>query len=259
MSKGIVIFAEPTAEFDYLRIAELSAASAWYHLGLPVTLVTTVDVEPTGFERVIVIDPSADNQRIIPHTQNRRHSSWFNLSRLRAYELSPYDRTLLIDCDFIVNGNTLLLHMNGSFDFALCKTAYDPISGNTYHHTVGTTLIPQYWATAMIFNKSRMAADMFAAAQFVLDNYSYYSALYYFDTYPIRLDYVFSIACHLMGGWGNTDYSLKNYNLCNLDYRTTLDKLDNRCVFSRDEHISFSIGMDLHVMNKSSLLEHCDV
>lgn len=83
------------------------------------------------------------------------------------------------------------------------------------------------WATLMMFDKTSNVEKIFTMAQHVIDHYEYYSKLYNFNVWPIRNDYAFSVACHVIGGYGITDYSLKNYNMFNCDFNTELLELNS--------------------------------
>ena len=246
MSKGCVIFADKTDLFDYERLARMAAERVTRHLNIPVTILAT--------------DNAADNKRTFPgHVGN---FSWKNLGRTQAYELSPYDRTLLIDADFFVASDALLPHIHGSFDFGMIRDMRNPATGEAFIPTLGYSKIQQLWATVMIFNKCDMSEKIFALADHVLCHYKYYSKLYSFNYSPIRNDYAFTIACHLMGGYGQSDFALK-YTMNNCDFNTEIIEVNDEDVLIRykkgDKMMLQRLkGMDLHLQNKISLFECVD-
>ena len=243
MSKGCVIFANRTDLFNYERLANMAAARVTKHLGLPVTILTA--------------DAAVDNTRTIPgHVGN---FSWKNLGRTQAYGLSPYDRTLIIDADFFVASDALLPHINGSFEFGIIRDMYNPATGEPFVPTLGYSKIQQLWSTIMIFNKCDIAAKIFETADNVLNNYPYYSKLYNFNASPLRNDYAFTIACHLMGGYGQGDFSLK-YTMNNCDFNAEILEVNDEDVLIRypkgDRRMIQRLkNMDLHLQNKISLFE----
>lgn len=243
MSKGCVIFADKTDLFDYERLAEMAAARVKRYLDLPVTILTT--------------ENAADNKRTFTgHTEN---FSWKNLGRTKAYELSPYNRTLLIDADFFVASDSLLPHINGSFPLGIVKDMRNPATGDPFVPMLGYSKIQQLWATVMIFDKSDIASKIFETADHVLCHYQYYSKLYGFNYSPVRNDYAFTIACHLMGGYGQSDFSLK-YTMNNCDFNTEIIEVNDEDVLIRYKKGDKTMlqrlkGMDLHLQNKISLFE----
>ena len=246
MSKGCIIFANETELFDYARLANMAAARVTKHLGLPVTILTAENI--------------AHNSRTLPgHVGNY---SWKNLGRTQAYTLSPYDRTLIIDADFFVASDALLPHIEGSFPFGMIKDMYNPATGDPFLPTLGNSKIPQQWSTVMIFDKCDLSEKIFQTADHVLTHYPYYSALYKFNPTPIRNDYAFTIACHLMGGYGQTELSLK-YRMNNCDFNTEILELNDEDVLIRypkgnKKFLQRLRGMDLHLQNKISLFECID-
>jgi hypothetical protein len=247
MSKGCIIFANKTDLFDYDRLANMAAVRVTKHLGLPVTILTT--------------DAAIDNIRTLPG--NVGNFSWKNLGRTHAYALSPYDRTLIIDADFFVASDALLPHINGSFEFGIIRDMYNPATGEPFVPTLGYSKIQQLWSTIMIFDKCDLSAKIFETADNVLNHYPYYSKLYNFNPSPIRNDYAFTIACHLMGGYGQEDFSLK-YTMNNCDFNAEILEINDDDVLIRypkgdKQMIQRFKNMDLHLQNKISLFECLNV
>jgi hypothetical protein len=246
MSKGCVIFADKTDLFDYERLARIAAARVTKHLGLPVTILTT--------------ENPADNTRTFPGQDGKY--VWKNLGRTQAYALSPCDRTLLIDADFFVASDALLPHVNGNFEFGMIRDMYNPATGEQFVPTLGYSRIQQQWATVMIFDKCDIAAKIFEMADNVLCHYPYYSKLYGFNSSPLRNDYAFTIACHLLGGYGQTDFALK-YTMNNCDFNAEILEVNDEDVLIRypkgDKRMIQRLkNMDLHLQNKISLFEALD-
>jgi hypothetical protein len=238
---GAVILADNTDQFDYIKLANVTAERVQRKLNIPVEIITT---------------DSKKNQRLYKNEK----VEWRNLSRTSAYALSLFDRTIIIDADYFVNDDALLPHVHASFDFAIAKDMYDPVTGNPYVQQMGKSGIAQLWATVMIFNKSKIAENIFAMADHVLEHYAYYAKLYNFNTFPKRNDYAFTIACHLMGGYGNTDFSLKNFRLINCDFNTNVENINDDDIlisYNRVEgkkHVQ-RVKSDLHIQNKNRLFE----
>ena len=84
-------------------MAEYTAQRINHFLNLPVTLVTDEAscASSTGytFDKVVKVEPDKNN--------NRDWGIWINKGRYQAYDLSPYDETLLLDVDYMVNSDKL--------------------------------------------------------------------------------------------------------------------------------------------------------
>ena len=112
-SKGIVLFAYDSG-YEYVKIANVSAALAKTHLGLPVTLITDVfgalKANMKYIDNVIVCESPDSDTRSFRETHDKsvRKIEWKNFNRARVYDLTPYEQTLLIDCDFMINSRALI-------------------------------------------------------------------------------------------------------------------------------------------------------
>ena len=101
-SRGVIIFAFNTEKTSYVTIAVRCARIVKHTTGLPVTLVTEYETNAIGFDNIVYVDNTLKNYKV------GELGSWRNGDRWRAYELSPYDETLLIDSDFLLLDQNLL-------------------------------------------------------------------------------------------------------------------------------------------------------
>ena len=101
--RGVLLFAFNSPKFNYYDMAVATAKRANHFLGLPVTLVTDEDSLPKAptykFDNVILTEPDKNNKR--------DWGVWINKGRYRAYEFTPYDETILLDVDYVINSNKL--------------------------------------------------------------------------------------------------------------------------------------------------------
>ena len=112
MTVGALLFAFDS-EIKYTKLAVECAKRIKQYLDIPVTLVTNIKLDTDIFEnQILVTKPDGKNKRY--WTDTGAVTSWYNFGRNSAIDLTPYDRTLLIDIDYIVNSNTLLSLLNCS-------------------------------------------------------------------------------------------------------------------------------------------------
>lgn len=253
---GAVLLADNTDKFDYIRLAEIAAEKIKQQLNIPVAIISTSTIESNIFDRCIVTEPQKlQNKRLVANTK----VSWLNLNRTKVYDLSPWDRTLLIDADLFVNTDTLTNHLAANFNFAIARNMYNPTTGDEFVQKLGKTQIDQTWATLIIFNKSSLAKHIFEFAEYVLENYEYYHKLYNFNFFPLRNDYAFSIATHLLGGYGQTKFDIANYKLANCDFTTTIEQINHNNVLvsymKNNKKYIQRIFNDVHIQDKTSLFE----
>ena len=252
-SRGCLIAAFDNENHIYFDMAVAAADRVAKHLKIPVIIVTDrTDGDAHNHNRIIVEKPGGNWRSI-----NSTDYTWRNLIRTQLYDLSPYSRTLIIDSDYFLCTPNLLPHLNCAKDFIMTKQVYSPVNCKTETFKLGNTQIDMYWATVAIFNKCEEAQSIFEMAKHVQEHYLYYSEIYGYHRVPIRNDFIFSVALHLMGGYGMKDYGFKNYPLINCDAQMYYDKFaDNKLVYRyiNDKLYANSIsGVDLHLMNKDQL------
>ena len=249
-SRGCLIAAFDNENHIYFDMAVAAADRVAKHLKIPVTIVTDrTDGDAHNHNRIIVEKPGGNWRSI-----NSTDYTWRNLIRTQLYDLSPYSRTLIIDSDYFLCTPNLLPHLNCAKNFIMTKQVYSPVNFKTETFKLGNTQIDMYWATVAIFNKCEEAQSIFEMAKHVQEHYEYYSTIYEFRRVPIRNDFIFSVACHLMGGYGMRDYGFKNYPLVNCDAQIDYEKFeDDKLVYRyvTDKVYANSIAnVDLHLMNK---------
>jgi hypothetical protein len=251
-SSGCLISAYDTEDFSYTRLANEAADRVVKYLGLPVSIITDKQFDTT---HNIIIQDRPENNRRRPNAG--KSVDWYNLNRTNIYNITPYDRTLLIDCDYFLNSDALLPHVNSGADFLISSEVYNPITGKVGVERLGQTHIPVCWATVMIFNKCDETKLIFDIANLVKENYDYYASLYEFYPRPVRNDYIFSIACHLAGGYGMKSYALQNYPIINCNSSIKYISWDgNKLIYQYNGDNPYKNrlqSVDLHLMNKDQL------
>ena len=266
MSNGAVIIANNTNEIEYLRMARVAARLVTRNLNIPVALITDCEVNYPEFEKTIVIPKGNNNIRTTTMGNTHQTMSWYNLGRTDVYDLTPWDRTLVIDADLFIQSDALKNHMLANFDFAIAKNIHNPTEGSISSTTVSKTKIDHMWATILIFNKSKQAESIFALAKHIIKHYKTYAKIYDFEKGHIRNDFAFSIACHLLGGYGSTDLSLKNYAMTNVYFHNKIKEIrpngdfiiEYSKLFKNEprQYIMKLKTSDIHFLNKLSLMEH---
>jgi hypothetical protein len=261
MTQGCLIFAYD-GQIEYGCQAVLAARLVRKHLNIPTTLVTdssTVNkLELTDmFDQVIFQENTDTNTRVLFNGPDSSSTVEFkNTNRSSAYNLSPYDRTLVIDSDFLVFSNRLAHYLNSNNDFMICNGMKDLYAGRPGSQVLlNPTSIPMLWATNIIFNKTPEVKAIFDMVDYILDNWEYYGALYKFNTARFRNDYAFSVACHELS---NPQVALPQPLL--FTSKDTLVKASDTGLtflmsFNEDRLVKTQ-GQDIHMMNKQDLVNN---
>ena len=199
MSEGACIIASNSGELDYIGLAAINAKLIRKHLEIPVCLLTTDINSHPDFDSVILIDKRPASKRTMLKGDTHITYDWKNDHRIDAFNYSPWDRTLLVDADYLVLSDLLKPMLNCVHPFMMIDSVYDITGRNSFAgmRRMPDASIDQRWATVMCFDKA--AEPVFKAAEMVRRDYAYYAAMFDFAVRPFRNDYAFGIAAHLLG------------------------------------------------------------
>ena len=256
-SSGVVLHAFGADRFDYYALADNCARLVTKFLQLPITLVT--DREPSNnlYDRVIIEQSTSTNSRVLRNVNETGeeivHYKYRNDTRSRSLELSPYDRTILLDSDYIITNSELLKFIATDCDFLCPYEAYDVTNRNKYvNFKYISNTVQQAWATVVVFNKSIRSRSIFAYWQMVQKNYAYYQALMN-KPENFRNDYALSLAVHAMNGnQPMTERLPKMMMLPGDSYIEHIDSDLNFIINCEKRAVKLS-KVNLHVMNKLCL------
>jgi len=262
-SKGVVMFAR-NSKLDYMRIAQHNCKLIKQHLQLPVAVITDTktrdESDTTMFDYVIMDDTEYTNTRTFYLKEGNLRTPWLNGSRSDAYDLTPFDRTLLLDADYLIMSDNFKKLFEIDVDFCCHYDVLDVTGQNLYKtdERLSVYTIPMVWATAVVFNKCEFADNVFAMMKLVKEHWEYYSALYQFDRRVFRNDFALSIALHILGGYGSEAYRIP-WRLATLTSRAEIIEYTERgvkYVYEKDERNYVGrVKQDIHIMDKQSLVE----
>jgi hypothetical protein len=242
MTTGAVIFARNNEHIDYVTMAEWSAQNIARHLGIPTHIIT--DSAPS------------DNSR---HFTDVGQVTWYNMNRMDAYRLSPWDRTLVLDADYVVATDQLRSVIACDEDFLAHRWAHDVTGCNTFEglNWFGDVRMPMWWATVMVFNKSQQAELIFDAMAMIRDNWTHYRNIYKNSAATYRNDHALSIALGIVNGHTLNHASIP-WSLASLTPEHNLTQLDQdryRVDFVNPEGQArwIELRQDFHAMGKRQL------
>lgn len=255
MTTGLLLFAHGQGQIDYVRLAQTCADRCRRWLDLPIAVVTDHAIDASAFDHVIVQAAGSGGQRHWPGTGITQE--WFNVGRSGSYDLTPFDRTLLLDSDYRVDSDQLKLLALDDRPF-LCHRRHMDLPDTTVKLTaVGKTRTPMAWATVVKFDRHDFSAGVFAAWQMIEKNYTHYAAMFGFKSRPFRNDFALTLALLMMSGhaitpdveiaWPliniTTGHDLVMGTQVEMTYNTMVDRE------FKARRLSMS-GLDLHVMDK---------
>jgi hypothetical protein len=271
MTKGCVIFAQNNSEIDYIKLAVYAADRVIKFLEIPVSIVTDnknwlIDNYPDHrFDQIIEItNEAADKKNFYDGSLNYKTVDWKNATRSRVFELTPYDKTLVIDSDYIISSKNLKIAFENDYDFQIFRNSFDIVGWRKLNefNRINQYSVPFYWATVFVFEKNIVTESFFDLVTYIKHNWKYFRVLYNVDTATYRNDISFSIAINIMNGKTNGEFAIdlpgKKFYTIDRDVLISIDNTQLKFLIekerSRGEYLLASIAdVDVHVMNKFSL------
>lgn len=276
MTHGALIFAHNNTGVDYTKLAVFAAERVVKFLGIPVSLVTDnkawlLEKYPNHpFDQVIEINNEpATHKLFYDGSLASKKLEWKNTTRYQAYNLTPYDKTLVMDSDYILNSDILKLAFDRDVPFQIYRKSND-LAGtrNTQlYRRINDYSIPFYWATVFVFEKSEVTEAFFDLVNYIKKNWIYFRTLYSIEFPLFRNDFAFSIAIHIMNGKIEGDFAIELPGTMNFtvdkDFLiemqdTTMKFLLQKKDFLGEYTVAKTTGIDIHVMNKLSLTRFID-
>ena len=129
MTKGILLFAHDNEQIHYSLLAVWQARRIHRWLNVPVSIVT--DQQSIDNLKTYNISPLQEFDKIILSeviTKQKKDALTFkNVDRTDAYDLTPYDETLVIDTDIAIQSDRLNIVWNNAEDYLVCEHCTDTL------------------------------------------------------------------------------------------------------------------------------------
>jgi len=271
-TKGALLIARNNNKIDYVKQAIFLAKRIHKFLDIPVSIITDcpdylneINIKNV-FDKTILIEYKQVNNSRVYHdgTLDSKLDSFKNDARSSAYDLTPYDETLLFDTDFIICNSNLKNCFNLNSNFSVYKHSSDiaKVRDESEFIKVSDFTIDFYWATVVFFRKTDLNQIFFDLLKHIQEEWHHYRRVYQIKSAMFRNDYAFSIAIHIMNGFQKGSFSreLPGTKLYSID-RDILLKLNNDEMTFLVEKKNYlgeytllkTKGQNIHVMNKFSL------
>jgi hypothetical protein len=248
MSKGALLIATPHDEIDYIGFARLSARLIEKHLGID----THIHIDRSDSHNI---------RQFRWHDEKTQTVLWKNNSRTLAYDISPFDQTLLIDVDYLTFNNNMLDYFDKDFEFLCYDKVWDVTGTDSFNADEKMTRagFPMLWATVVYFRKCEFAYNVFETMKNIQSNWKFFSNLWGFKSNNYRNDFSLSIAHHLMDGYTQGTYfkhKLSSLSTEDTIYRVKGSELLIKYRHAHQEYNAVRIkDTNLHCMNKACLMD----
>ena len=252
-SKGVVIFAFNSAHVDYVGIADQTSKLIEKNLNLPITLVTDILANPNfNYDYIIRAESKEGNFRF---AKDGKTYEWRNFDRYRAYDLSPYDETILMDTDYLVLDDSLLKLFLQPFDYRLMYQMQTPKELNK--DEMGPHSLPMVWATVALFRKSSVSKMFFDMVGKIQRNYGYYRNLFGIREGNYRNDFAFSMANIILNGYTLTPEQSIPWPMTTIEDTIHSLTVTNKFITAKYQNNADVISrQNLHIMDKNYLLSN---
>ena len=272
MTKGALLIARNNGELDYAKQAVFLAKRIKQHLNIPTSVITDSveyindSLEHTVFDEIIPIDYTDDKniRKYYDGTLASKTLNFKNNYRINAYDLSPYDETLLLDTDYIISNDLFKSCFKSLSDLQMFSKSQDiaNIRDSREFTHISEYSVDFYWATVIFFRKTPNNELFFNLVKHIQDNWSHYVSVYQLSSNLFRNDFAFSIAIHILNGFMTGDYvsPLPGKHLYTTDKDILWNLADDNFTFlvEKKDYVGEytavkTQGQSIHVMNKFSL------
>lgn len=274
MSQGVLIFAQNNGSIDYNQLAVEAAKRVKFYLEKPISIVTNdkpslLKLYPESeslFDKIIEErDLTKQEKRFYDGSIVYTKMTWKNQLRIRTYDISPYKETLVIDADYLISSDVLNGCWNSPDDFLIYRDSVDLTFWRKPDEfkILSEKSIDFYWATVFYFKKTPKTEMFFNFIKHIHENWTYYKLIYEFESSMFRNDHAFSIAVHLVNGFLDGDFGKslpgKMYYVTDRDILCELKNDKMKFLVEKQDALGQYVliktqGLDVHVMNKKSLI-----
>jgi hypothetical protein len=185
MNKGFVIMAQNTKQVSYTNCAEkLSKSIKRVMPDANVTIITT---------------------EMLPHGDLVPYSDWKLINDWQVYEASPYDYTIKLEADMYIPRNIdhwwdVLKERDVVISSAIRDYKQEISTVRLYRRFIDDNKLPDVYNSITYFKKSPIAEEFFNLVREIFTNWEEYKKILKcnYREYATT-DWVYAIACHIMG------------------------------------------------------------
>ena len=247
--KGILLFSFDTPELHYSKITEKCVELLRiYCPEIPVVVVGEQIIKSADWT-ILADDPTANVHNL------RGPKSWKNLARVDAYELSPFDTTIIIDSDYLVYDNNLLKLFESDQPVLAHTTWCDLNYAEVSTIPMGNSMLDMMWATVLMFKKDAVVREMFDTWSNILKNYRYFAEMFGLNKRMIRNDHAFTIAMANIQDHGSIEHTVIPWDIITANQNFEVKKITNKNIVLQDQHGEITVDQSVHILNKESLID----
>jgi len=246
MNKGYVILAQNTVSTDYVGCAEVLRNSIYRVMpNANVTIITD-----------------------LPHGDQAPDSDWKLINDWQVYEASPYEYTIKLEADMIVPYNIdywwdILCDRDLVVSNTIRNYKSEISDCKAYRNFITNNELPDVYNAVTYFKKSETAEKFFKLVRNIFEHWEEYKVIFRCNTgEPATTDWVYAIACHIMGTENTTLPMFTQFSMVHMKQHVNdliSDNWTNELVYECEDHLRINTfpqyyPFHYHIKNFSKVL-----
>lgn len=200
MNKGFVIMAQNTKSTDYVACAEILRKSIYKVMpNANVTIITD-----------------------LPYGDLAPKSTWKLINDWQVYDASPYEYTIKLEADMVIPYNIdywwdVLIEHELVVSSTIRNYKSEISDCTMYRNFIIDNQLPDVYNAITYFKKSKKAKDFFNTVRNIFENWEEYKKILKCNSDEVATtDWVYSIACHIMGIENTTLSTFKQFSMVHM-------------------------------------------
>lgn len=196
MNKGYLIVAQNTESTDYIKCAEVLCKSIKAHnKKAKVALLTENKFESKLFDYVIAF----------PYGDLDSKGSWKLINDWQVYEASPFDYTIKLEADLYLPKSIdywfdILKDRDVVISTTIRNFKQEITTVRYYRKFIDDNKLPDVYNALTYFKKSELAENFFKTVRNIFENWDQFKSILKCNKdEPASTDYVYALACHIIG------------------------------------------------------------
>jgi hypothetical protein len=203
-SKGYLVLAQDSYEYDYIRLAYALALSIKNSQTTvnKICLATNANIDSLDPK----IKEAFDDIVPIPWSDQAHNSLWKIENKWKYYYMSPYDETVILDADMIFPTDIshwwdILSQQDVWITNSPRTFRGELITSTKYRSAFVSNNLPNVYTAFMYFKKSVLAAELFRLIEIIFEHWERFFYIYLDETRPQHLsgDVAYALAIKILG------------------------------------------------------------
>lgn len=214
MNRGFVVLAQNTKDVDYVKCAEALARSI--KKCMPNESITLISSNKNATSSVF------DKVVPLPYGDRALGSSWKLINDWQIYEASPYDYTIKLEADIYIPRSIehwweILVGRDVVVSTHIRNFKQEITDVKAYRKFIYDNEFPDTYNAITYFKKSELAEKFFLIVREIFENWDEFKKTLKCNAdEPATTDWVYAIACHILGVENTTLPTFKEMSMIHM-------------------------------------------